>query len=144
MILRRASSSWFLPKIEPSSDRSREFPDTSGSSVAGWSRQSGGPFLLRYGVGILRLATGSRFSFIISVLDVECTRGLSSSSSGTLTRSGRTRSLLSSSSSSSDVWAAYIDFLSLSAKVQCLLSEGTYHAILAGTEDSSNSKQYVT
>ena len=91
MILRRASPSGFLLKIEPFSYRSREFPDTSGSSVADGSRQTGGPFLLRYGVGILHPATSSRFSFFISVLDVDCTSGLSSSSSGTLARSGQTR-----------------------------------------------------
>ena len=58
-------------------------------------------FLLRNGVGILRSAADSHFSFINSVLDVDCTRGPSSSSSETLARSGRTRGLSSSSSSSS-------------------------------------------
>ena len=35
VMLRRASTSGFLPNIETSFDRSREFPDTSRSSVAG-------------------------------------------------------------------------------------------------------------
>ena len=43
-MLRRASPSGFLPNIETSSDRLREFPDTSCSSVADGSRQTGGPF----------------------------------------------------------------------------------------------------
>ena len=56
MILRKASPSGFLPQIGPSSDRSREFPDTSGSIVADGSRQIGGPFLFRNGVGIHQLS----------------------------------------------------------------------------------------
>ena len=56
MMLRRASPSGTLPNIETSSDRSREFPDTSCSSVADGSHQTGGPFLLRTGVGIPRSA----------------------------------------------------------------------------------------
>ena len=58
-------------------------------------------FLLRNCVGTLRAAADSRFSFINSVLDLHCTRGLSSSSSETTARSGRTRDLSSSSSSNS-------------------------------------------
>ena len=45
-------------------------------------------FLLRNCVGTLRAAADSRFSFINSVLDLRCTRGLSSSSSETTARSG--------------------------------------------------------
>ena len=65
----------------------------------------GGLFLLRNGVGILRSAADSRISVINSVFDVDCSKGLSSSSSETLARSGRTRGLSSSSSSSSRVRA---------------------------------------
>ena len=79
MMLRRASPSGLLPKIETSSDRSREFPETSSSSVADGSRQTGGPFLLRNCAGTLRSATDSRFTG--SSLDAGCTRGLSSVSS---------------------------------------------------------------
>ena len=61
MMLRRASPSGILPNIETSSYRSREFPDTSCSSVADGSRQTGGPLLLRNGVAIPRSATDSRF-----------------------------------------------------------------------------------
>ena len=103
MMLRRDSPSGFLHNIETSFDRSREFPDTSCSSVADGSRQTGGPFLLRNCVGILRSAADSRFSLITSVLDEGCTKGSSSSSSETVERSGRTRGLSSSSSSSSRV-----------------------------------------
>ena len=101
MMLRRASPSGTLPNIETSSDRPSKFPDTSCSSVADGSRQTGGPFLLRNGVGIPRSAADSRFSFINSVLDEGRTKGSSSSSSETIERSGRTRGLSSSSSSHS-------------------------------------------
>ena len=67
MILRRASPSGFLPNIETSSDRSREFPDTSWSSVADGSRHTGGPFLLRNDVGILLSVADSRFPIMNSV-----------------------------------------------------------------------------
>ena len=69
MMLRRASPSGFLPKIETSPYRSREVPDTSCSSVAEGSRQTGGPFLLRKCVRILRSAADSRFSSTVSFLD---------------------------------------------------------------------------
>ena len=59
--------------------------------------------LFRNGVGILRSAADSRSSFIDSVLGEGCTRGSSSSCSGTAVRSGQTRGLPSSSSSSSVV-----------------------------------------
>ena len=59
-----------------SSDRSREVPDTSCSSVADGSRQTGVPFLLRNGVGTLRIAEDPRCS-----AGGGCTTGLSSSSS---------------------------------------------------------------
>ena len=48
-------------------------------------------FLLRHCAGTLRSAADSRFSFSGSFLDEGCIRGLSSSSSETLARSGRTR-----------------------------------------------------
>ena len=89
--------SGFLPNIETSSDRLREFPDTSCSSVADGSRQTGGPFLLRKGVGILRSAAESRFSFTGSFLDDGRTRRSSSSSPETEIRSGQTRGLSSAS-----------------------------------------------
>ena len=98
-----SSPSGFLLKIETSSDRSREFPDTSCSSGADGSRQTGGPFLLRDCAGTLRSAADSRFSFSGSFLDEGCIRGLSSSFSESVKRSGRTRGLSSSSSSSSRV-----------------------------------------
>ena len=47
-ILLRASPSGFLLQIETSSDRSREFPDTSCSSVVDESCQTGGPFSSTY------------------------------------------------------------------------------------------------
>ena len=102
-MLRRASPSGFLPNIETSCDRSREFPDTSCSSVADGSRQTGSPFLLRDGVGTPRSAAESRFSCTGSFLDDGRTRGSSSSSSEAVTLSGQTRGLSSSSSSSSRV-----------------------------------------
>ena len=116
MMLRRASPSGFLPKIETSSDRSREFPDTSCSSVADRSRQTGGPFL-RNSAGTLRSAADSRLTG--SSLDAGCTRGLLSSSSETAVRSGQTRGLSCSSSSSSRVCAGYANFCSDGAKVTC-------------------------
>ena len=61
IMLLRASPSKFFPDIETSSDRTREFPDTSCSSVADGSSQTGGPFLLRPCVGTLRSASDSRF-----------------------------------------------------------------------------------
>ena len=48
-MLRRASPSAFLLKIEASSARSRESLDTSCSSVAVGSFHTGGPCLLRTG-----------------------------------------------------------------------------------------------
>ena len=66
-MLRRASPSGFLPKIETSSDRSREFPDTSCSSVADGSRQTGGPFLLHNCAGVRRSA-GKKNAFLPPVL----------------------------------------------------------------------------
>ena len=72
----------FLPKLEASLNRSREVPDTYCSSVADGSPQTGGPFLLRNGVGTLRVEADSRFT--ISDLDAGCTKGLSSSSSETV------------------------------------------------------------
>ena len=100
---------WIFFKLETSSDCSREFPDTSCSSVADGSRQNGSPFL-RNGVGTLRIEEDSRFG--ASSLDAGCTRGISSSfsSSGTVVWSGRTRSLSFSSSSSSWARAGYADF----------------------------------
>ena len=74
-MLRRDSPSGFLPKIETSSDQSREFPDTPCSSVADGSRQTGGPFLLRHCAGIMRSAADSRFSLTGSFLEPGCTRG---------------------------------------------------------------------
>ena len=68
------------------------------SSVADGSRQTGGPFHLRNGVGVLRSAADPRFSFVELVLDERCS---SSSSSETVKRSGHTTGLSSSSSSSS-------------------------------------------
>ena len=53
---------WIFDKPEMSCDRSREVPDTSGSSVAEGSRQIGGPFLLRNGVGTLRGTESSRIN----------------------------------------------------------------------------------
>ena len=97
MMLRRVSPPGFLSKIETSSDRSREFPETSCSSVADVSRQTGGPFLLRNCAGTLRSAADSRFT--CSSLDAGCTRGLSSLSS-----------------SSSRVSAGHADFCSDRAK----------------------------
>ena len=91
----------FLHSIETSFDRSRDFPDTSCSSVADGSRQTGGPFLFRNGVRTLRSAADSRFSFTGSILEDGRTRGSSSSSSEAVTVSGQTRGLSSSSSSSS-------------------------------------------
>ena len=44
MMLPRASPSAYLHKTVTSSDRSREFPDTSCSRVADGSRKTGGPF----------------------------------------------------------------------------------------------------
>ena len=61
-MLRRVSPSGLLPNIETSSDRSREFPDTSCSSVADESCLIGGPFLLRTCVGTLRPAGDSCIS----------------------------------------------------------------------------------
>ena len=75
MMVRSASPSGFLPKIETSSEHSREFPDTSCSSVADGSRQTGGPFLLRNCAGVRRPAAESRFSSTGSFLDAGCTRG---------------------------------------------------------------------
>ena len=139
-MLRRASPSGFLPNIGTSSDRSREFPDTSCSSVADGSCQTGGPFLLRNGVGALRSATDSRF-FINSVLDEGCTKGSSSSSSETIERSGRTRGLSSSSSSSSrDCELGMQMFAPIEQKFHVSLGEETAHAIWAGMQDSSNPK----
>ena len=70
-----ASPPEFLPMLE-TLDRSREVPDTSCYSVADGSLQTGDPFLLRNGVGTLRIEAGSRFTI-----------GLSSSSSETVARS---------------------------------------------------------
>ena len=47
---------WTSAQIETSSDLSREFTDTSCSSVAVGSRQTGGIFLFRYCAGVLRCA----------------------------------------------------------------------------------------
>ena len=85
--------------FDTSLDRSREVPNTSSYSVADGSRQTGGPFLLRNGLGTLRIEVDSRFT--VSDLDAGCTKGLSSSSSEMVVRSERTRGLPSSSSSSS-------------------------------------------
>ena len=106
----------FLPKLETSSDRSSEVPDTSCSSVADGSRQTGGPFLLRNVVGTLRIAEDSRFS-----TKVGCTKGLSSSSSSSekVVWSQPTRGLSSSSSSSFWTRAGYIDLRCERAKVTC-------------------------
>ena len=57
-----SSPSDFLTNLETSSDRSREVPDTIRPSGADGSSQTGGPFLLRHGVGTLRTAEDSRFS----------------------------------------------------------------------------------
>ena len=144
MMLRRASPSGFVPNIGTSSDRLREFLDTSCSSVAEGSRQTGGPLLFRNGVGIPRSAAASRFTFIDSVFDEGRTKGSSSSSSETRERSGRTRGLSSSSSSSSLV--RELDMLIFALTVQKLhvsLGEETAHAILAGTQDSSSPEQHV-
>ena len=102
----------FLPKLETSSDRSREVPDTSCSSVADGSRLTEGPFLLRNGVGTLRIKEDSRFS-----TKVGCTKGSSSSSSETVVQSERTRGLSSSSSSSFWTWAGYADLHCERAKI---------------------------
>ena len=74
---------WRASPSETSCDRSREFPDTLCSSGADGSRQTGGPFLLRNGVGTLRIAEDSRFSAFS--LDAGCTRGSLSSSSSSET-----------------------------------------------------------
>ena len=145
MMLRRASPSGFLPNIETSCDRSREFPDTSCSSVADGSRHTGSPFLLRNGAGTLRSAADSRFSFINSVFDDGRTRRSSSSSSETEISSGQTRGLSASYSSSSLV--CELDMLIFALIVQRLhvsLGAQTAHAILGGMQDSSNPKQYVS
>ena len=142
MMFWRASPSGLLPKIETSSDRSRELPNTSCFSVADGSLWTGGPFLLRNCAGTLRSAAHSRLT--CSSLDAGCTRGLSSSSSETTVRSGRTRGLSFSSTSSSRVRAGYADFCSERANVTCFFGrEQIAHAILAGTQDSSNPAQYV-
>ena len=101
--------SGFLPTFE-TSECSREVPDVSCSSVADGSRQTGCPFLLRNGAGTLRIATDSRFSPTDSFIDVDCTRGLSSSSSESALQSERTRGWSSSSSSSSRVRAGHATF----------------------------------
>ena len=49
--------------------------------MADRSRHTGFSFLLRNGVGKLPSVADSRFPFMNSDLDVDCTRGLSSSSS---------------------------------------------------------------
>ena len=73
-----------------------------------------------------------------------CTRGVSSSSSETAIRSGRTRGISSSSSSSSRVRAGYVEnFLRWSKSYMVSSSEQFAHAILAGTQDSSNRAQYL-
>ena len=145
MMLRRASPSGTLPNIETSCDRSREFPDASCSSGADGSRQTGSPFLLRNGVGILRSAAESRFSFTSSFLDDGRTRRSSSSSSSeAVIGSGQTRGLSAPSSSSSLV--CELDMLIFALKVQRLrvsLGAQAAHAILAGMQHSSNPKQYV-
>ena len=94
----RASSSEFLPKLETSSDSSREVPDTSCSNVADGSRQIGGPSLLRTNLGTLRFAKDSRFGTEMVAPEVYPLHLLSSQK---VVRSGRTRGLSSSSSSSS-------------------------------------------
>ena len=67
----------------------REVRDTSCSSVADGSRQTGGPFLLRKGVGAQRIAEDSPlWGFFL---------GCPPSSSETVVRSERTRGLSSSS-----------------------------------------------
>ena len=103
-MFRKASPSGFLTNIETSSDRSREFPDTSCSSVADGSRQTGGPFLLRNCAGKLRSAADIH-AFLLSNLSLMkvVTKGSSSSSSETVERPGRKRGLSLSSSSSSGV-----------------------------------------
>ena len=112
-----ATLSECVPMLETSSDRSREVPNTSSSSVADGSLWTGGHFLLRNGVGTLRVEANSRFT--VSSLDAGCSRGLSSSSSETAVRSGQTRSLSFSSSSGSRVRAGYADFCFDRAKVTC-------------------------
>ena len=54
--------------LETSPDRSREVPDTSCSSVADGSLQTGCPLLLRNCAGTLRSAADSRFSFTVLLL----------------------------------------------------------------------------
>ena len=67
IIFWRASPSDFLPNVETSFDRTREILDTSCSSVADRSRQTGGPFL-RNGVGIVHFAEDSRLSSTVQSL----------------------------------------------------------------------------
>ena len=117
IIFWRASPSEFLPKLETPSVRSREVPDTSCSSVADGYCQTGGPVLLRNGVGTLRVAEDPRFS-----ADGGCTKGLSSSSSSeTVVWSERTRGLSSSSSSSLWTGAGEADLRYERAKVTCFV-----------------------
>ena len=100
MTLWRASPSGFLPQIETLLIAHASFLTHLVPCGRRISPDWRSFFLLRNCVGTLCAAADSRFSFINSVLDLRCTRGLSSSSSETIARSGRTRDLSSSSSSS--------------------------------------------
>ena len=137
----RASPSGFLLEIHTYSDRSREFPDTSCSSVADGSRQSGGPFILRNGAGSLRSAADSRFSFTGSFLDADRTRSCSSPSSETAVPSGQTRG---SSSSSPSSWVLdMLIFAPKEKKLHVSSGEQIAHVIWAGTQDSPTPTHYV-
>ena len=143
-MLRRASPSGFLPNIETSSDRSRECFDTSCSRVADGSRQTGGPFLLRNGVGTLRSAAESRFSFTGSFLDDGRTKGSSSSSSEAVTRLWTNKRVCRHHLRPVLVCELDMLYFALSVrKLHVFLGEETAHAILAGMQDSSNPKQDV-
>ena len=121
MTFRRASSSEFLPKLETSSDRSREVPNTFFFQCGRRISPDWRSFLLRTGVGTLHITEDSRYSAFS--LDAGGTRGLlsSSSSSETAVLSERTIGLLSSSSSKSCGWAGYVVFLYDKAKVKCFV-----------------------
>ena len=132
---------WNFAQIETSSDRSREFLDTSCFRVADGSRQTGGPILLRNSAGTLRSAADSCFTG--SSLNGGCTRGLSSSSSqrqhGLDKREVyhlRLRPFL----------VCELDmliFLPIEKKLHVSSGEQIAHATFAGTQDSSSPTQFV-
>ena len=71
-MLRRASPSAFLPKIEASSASSRESPDTSCSRKAVGSFHTGGPFLYRTGAQWLDHVLLRAVPFLLSDVQEVC------------------------------------------------------------------------